>query len=131
MKTYQYQVLRYLPDLVTGEFVNFGLVFFEPETPFLRAQVIANAERLNSFFPDAARQPLLPSLSYFADAVNQQGAQLSNEKTLAGSKSKLAQITETLIQPNDAAWQLTAVAQGLTPDPEASFASLYSRLIKS
>ena len=130
MKTYQYQVLRYLPDLVTGEFINVGLVFLEPETPFLRAQVITNAKRLNSFFPDAASQLLLPSLSYFADAINQQGAQLSNQKAPASSISKLVLITEALMQPNNAAWQLTPVAQGLTPDPEASFASLYSRLIK-
>jgi hypothetical protein len=131
MKAYQYQVLRYLPDLVTGEFINVGLVFLEPETPFLRAQVITTAERLNNFFPDAASQPLLPSLSYFADAINQQGAQLSNEQAPAGSTSKLAPITEALIQPNDAAWQLTPVAKGLTPDPAATFASLYSRLIRS
>ena len=130
MKTYKYQVLRYLPDLITGEFINVGLVFLEPQTPFLRAKVIIIAQRLNSFFPDAASQPLLTSLRYFADAINQQEAHRSNITAL-GSSGQLARITEALIQPNDAAWQLTPVAKGLTPDPGATFTSLYARLIRA
>jgi len=46
MKTYQYQVLRYLHDHVTGEFVNVDLVFYESQTRFLRAQVTPKASVL-------------------------------------------------------------------------------------
>ena len=30
MNAIQYQVLRYLPDSVTGEFVNLGVVAYDP-----------------------------------------------------------------------------------------------------
>ena len=39
MKTYELQVLRYHHDIVTGEFVNVGIVLFNKEMKFLKGAV--------------------------------------------------------------------------------------------
>ncbi|MBT9394802.1 DUF3037 domain-containing protein [Hymenobacter sp. NST-14] len=134
MKTYQYQVLRYLHDHVTGEFVNVGLVFYEPQTRFLRAQVISKAQRLTDFFPGLVGRHILAVLKHFAAAVNRKGQALATQEqaTLFAQGNEafdLRQFTLTLVRQNDAAWQLTAVEQGLTLNPDRTFADLYQRLI--
>jgi len=128
MKTYQYQVLRYLHDHVTGEFVNVGLIFYEPQTRFLRAQVITKAQRLTSFFPGLPAKPILADLRYFAKSINQQAKDLL-VSPLFSQVDDLSTITVAFIQPNDAGWQLTPVQRGLTRNPEGTCQHLYHRLI--
>lgn len=131
MKTYQYQVLRYLHDYVTGEFVNVGLVFYEPETRFLRAQVIPKTQRLTDFFPGLVGRHILSVLKHFANVVNRRGQALATLAPLFTSLDEfdLNGFTLGLVRPNDAAWQLTTVEQGLTLNPADTFAGLYQRLI--
>lgn len=130
MKTYQYQVLRYLHDHVTGEFVNVGLVFYEPETRFLRAQVITKTQRLTGFFPGLPARPIISTLRHFAVAINRRADAIS-VNPLFESIDDLSTVTSVLIRPNDAAWQLTPVQKGLTmdPEPERVCQELYHRLI--
>lgn len=131
MKTYQYQVLRYLHDHVTGEFVNAGLIFYEPQTRFLRAQVITKAQRLTGFFPGLSAKPILADLRYFAKSINQQAQDIALIPLLGSITfaDDLAAITAALIQPNDAGWQLTPVQRGLSHNPEGTCQDLYHRLI--
>ena len=51
MNAIQYQVLRYLPDRVTGEFVNLGVVAYDPAGRSLSAEFINCADRIIAFFP--------------------------------------------------------------------------------
>ena len=131
MKTYEYQVLRYLHDHVTGEFVNVGLVFYEPQTRFLRAQVIPKTQRLTDFFPGLVGRHILPVLKHFAAIVNRKGQALAALGPLFTQVDEfdLSQFTLSLVRINDAAWQLTTIEQGLTLNPAATFAGLYQRLI--
>ena len=40
MITIQYQILRYLPDRVSGEFVNLGIVAFDSSKKILKSKFI-------------------------------------------------------------------------------------------
>ena len=51
MNTFQYQILRYLPDRVSEEFVNLGVVVYDPATKMLRSAFIVNTERACCLFP--------------------------------------------------------------------------------
>lgn len=51
MKTYQYQILQYRPDPVSGEFVNVGLVLFQPEERYLKGRVVGVISLLSDFSP--------------------------------------------------------------------------------
>ncbi len=51
MKTnYSNITLRYLHDVVTGEFANIGVVLYSPEQRFLEARFTTSYERLNAIF---------------------------------------------------------------------------------
>ena len=40
MKPFEYQIVRYLHDRVTGEFVNVGIILFAPEERLLFSKTI-------------------------------------------------------------------------------------------
>ena len=48
--TYSTITLRYMHDVVTGEFVNIGVVLYVPEQRFLDARFTTSYERLNAAF---------------------------------------------------------------------------------
>ena len=50
MKNYQYQILRYYPDVVAEEFINVGIVFFIPEERKLISKIIDNSSRLSALY---------------------------------------------------------------------------------
>lgn len=47
---YEFQILRYKHNILTGEFVNVGLVMFEPESSFLDFKATEDLERIAHFF---------------------------------------------------------------------------------
>jgi hypothetical protein len=50
MKTYQYQIIRYLHDRVTGDFINVGVIVYAPDYQYLNCKIIAKYGRITSFF---------------------------------------------------------------------------------
>ena len=48
--TYSNITLRYVHDVVTGEFANIGVVLYSPEQRFLEARFAVSYERLNAIF---------------------------------------------------------------------------------
>ena len=48
--TYSTITLRYLHDVVTGEFANIGVVLYAPEQRYLEARFTTSYERLNAIF---------------------------------------------------------------------------------
>lgn len=128
MKTYQYQVLRYVHDYLTGEFVNVGIAFFEPQTHFLRAAMLPRVQRVSDFFVDVDGRRIHSVLRHIENAINLQGGALREELNLMPIQS-IDQITQKLIAHNDAAWQWDIVHKGLTQFPDISFNNLYKRLV--
>ena len=128
MKTYQYQLLRYMHDYLSGEFVNVGIVFFEPQTRFLRAAMLPRIQRVSDFFTDVDGRRLQSVLRHIENTVNQQGGALREQLDLV-PLSSIEQVTQKLIAPNDAAWQWDKVVKGLSMFPDTTFNSLYERLV--
>ena len=49
---YSYVVLRYIHDVLTGEFVNVGLVMVVPGRPLILSKSRKTFGRIKSVFPD-------------------------------------------------------------------------------
>jgi len=128
MKTYQYQVLHYVHDHLTGEFVNVGIVLFEPETRFLRAAMLTRTQRVAQFFAGVDGRRLLSVLRHLEAAINARGQALQEQLDLAPVTS-VEQVTQAFVEANDAAWQWSAVKRGLTLFPESTFQGLFERLV--
>jgi len=51
MNPIQYQILRYLPDRVSGEFVNLGVATYDQASRTLRSEFVVKTERISCLFP--------------------------------------------------------------------------------
>lgn len=63
MNPIQYQILRYLPDMVSGEFVNLGVVTYDQASRTLRSEFAVRTERISCLFPGV-------DCTYLENAVN-------------------------------------------------------------
>src|SRR2546430_4979201 len=77
MKTiYSTITLRYVHDVVTGEFVNIGVVLYAPEQRFLDARFTTSYERLNAAFLKIDHLHFRALMRYMANRFEELGAEV-------------------------------------------------------
>ncbi|MBK8521464.1 MAG: DUF3037 domain-containing protein [Chitinophagaceae bacterium] len=67
---YQFQIVRYIHDRITGEFVNVGIIVYMPESRFLKSRFINKFSRISQFFIDVNGHSLLGALKQFDKEIN-------------------------------------------------------------
>lgn len=127
MKPYQYQVVRYTHDRVTGEFVNVGVVLYVPEDRFLKTLVTNRYARVSNFFPPASGLALVQSLRQFRREVERVARQ---HDELFAMPPSLETITNGILPPDESALSLTPMAWGIDVDPKLALDDLYHRLVE-
>ena len=120
---YQYALLRVVPHVERGEFVNAGVVVFCRRRDFLAARVGLDRERLAALAPDADPEPIerhLATLRRIA-AGEPEGGRIA---TLPASErfSWLVAPSSTVVQPSP-------VHTGLCEDPQRLLDRLYDELV--
>ncbi len=125
MKKYTYQILRYIPDQVTGEFVNVGLVLFCDETNYLNAQMLEKSTRIKAVFPSVNSKSFTARLKTFAKVIQNIGADQDKVEEI----TNIEQITNGVIAPDDSALQFGKVEMGIDINIQNAFEHLYKRLV--
>lgn len=127
MKPYYYQVLRYLHDQFTGEFVNLGVIVYSPEHEYLKAKVTNRFTRITSLFPEAKGKFIVDSAKYLETRINQKIApQLSQ---LFHPSANLETITSNILKRDDSALQLSPVLKAIDIDLDAATSYLFETLV--
>jgi hypothetical protein len=129
MIKYQYQIIRYIHDRITGEFVNVGLLMFEPTSNFLECKVITKYSRISHFFGEINGSFLLATLKQFQNQV----AEISKsfEEFCSNRDFKdISSVTNHLLPKDDSALIATDVKFGIDLRVEAAFDDLYHRIIE-
>jgi hypothetical protein len=126
MKKYQYQIIRYLHDRVTGEFINVGVIVYSPEHRYLNCKVIARYGRITSFFPGAGGKAILKSLRHLEKEIIK-AKQLFSE--LLPTPDDLAELTRKILSDDDSSLILTGVKKGIDLDFNKSLTDLYRLLV--
>jgi hypothetical protein len=128
MKTFQYQILRYLPDRVSGEFVNLGLVVYLPEEKVLKAKFYTKSNRLHAFFPSVNSRFIIRNIktidAYIKKINTDYSKPLFTEATV-----DLNEITNKILPRDDSALYFTATAKVLDINLDSLLTNLYDRLI--
>ena len=119
---YVYAVLRAVPRVDRGEFVNVGVVLYCQALDFLKAAVVVDPVRLRAIAPDVD----LEAVQSAADAVvigcrTPVGAARENEG-LAVRFGMLTAPRSTVVQPSP-------VHAGMALDPGAALGQLLTRLV--
>ena len=132
MKTYEYQVLRYLPDRVSGEFVNVGLVLFQPQTRFLKAGFIRSVSRVTGFFPGLDGRNLQRRLRHLKAMLEDFSGRLNLERQVnLEQPTSLDALTTRFLVKDDTILQFSSVNRGLDDNLELTFSELYDRLVEN
>lgn len=127
MKKYQYQILRYVHDQFTGEFVNLGVVVYSPEESFLKTYISQKYGRVTSLFPNANGIFILKVLRHFESSINRVAKEL--EQIFLPSEN-LASITKLILSPDDSALMLSEVKYAIDLDLESALNDLYNDLVE-
>lgn len=129
MKALQYQVLRYLPDRVSGEFVNLGVVLYNPQDKMLRGKFIGKIGKISEFFPEVNSRYLVKSVKSIQQSVAEISRQLESEFEFE-KYSSLDSITKQVLPKDDSALIFSEVKKTLDINTEVAVKDLFSRLVK-
>lgn len=121
--SYDYAIVRIVPDLERGEFINVGIILFSRQQHKLLAKVWLDERRLRSLAPGGKVTDVEAHLSSI-ERIAAGGPD-------AGSLGHLdpSQRFHWLVAPRSTVIQVSPVHSGLCTDPEAEVERLFQRLV--
>lgn len=125
---YSYTLLRYVHDVLTGEFVNVGVVLFAPSLGLVRFKTRLTIGRLKGVFPDIDRGSFVTSMY----AVRRGLQWIAKSEISAGflrSDGDAADIARRALPADDSSLQWSTCGTGLTRSPDDTLARLFERFV--
>lgn len=120
--------LRYVHDVLTGDFVTIGLVLYCPDRRFVGARTTSTFERVKGAFP-TADQVHLRRIGIAVQEVCEEWYRRENEELPLARSRDLASLLPALIPIEDAALQFSPIMSGVTADPERTLNELFERYV--
>jgi hypothetical protein len=130
MKTnYSTIILRYVHDVVTGEFANIGVVLYAPGQRFLEARFATSYERLNAIFLKIDHLHFRALMRYMANRFEQLGGEIRDGLNVAPVNA-LSEMVKQVLPPDDSSLQWSQQGGGITDDPARALGDLYKRFVE-
>lgn len=121
-RAFQYAVIRAVPRVERGEFVNVGVILYCQHHDFLRASVAVDADRLRVLAPDVDVESVRLSAEAVVEGCSATVGTARENTGLATRFGILTAPRSTVVQPSP-------VHAGVTADPEQTLAHLMTRLV--
>jgi len=128
MNTFQYQLLRFLPDRVTGEFVNLGVVVYDPISKKIGVKFIEKTTRLSQVFPNTNSRFILKTVKFVESQLRRLSRQLTDELEFEYFEN-LEEITRRVMPKDDSALFFTETTLSLDINIDALLNYLFNRLV--
>jgi len=125
---YSYVVLRYIHDVLTGEFVNVGLVMAVPGRPLILTKARKTFGRIKSVFPDLDSDSYKRAIEAIERGMRVVERGLESEGLFKGDKTA-GDYARIALPLDDSSLQWSPIGAGLTADPQKTFDQLYQRLV--
>jgi hypothetical protein len=121
---FQYAIIRVVPRVERGEYLNAGVVLLSRPRRYLAAKVALDEARLRALAPDADPATILPHL----EAIER----IAAGDPSAGPMARLGQAERFhwLVAPSSTVIQPSEVHTGLCDDPAAELEHLFERLVR-
>ncbi|HET9872948.1 MAG TPA: DUF3037 domain-containing protein [Propionibacteriaceae bacterium] len=123
-QAFQYAVLRAVPRIERGEFVNIGVILYCQALDFLAASVTVDAARLQALAPDVDLDAVRSSAEAVVLACREEVGTARQNTGLATRFGILTAPRSTVVQPSP-------VHAGVTADPERTLQTLVARLVSA
>lgn len=128
MKPYEYQILRYIPDHVAGEFLNVGLVLFSPSKEEVYYEFINSRKRLTSTFHGIDASHIMKKIKILRGELEELEEKQEPELQLINIPS-VDHYTKSVLKEDDSALQFSEVKKGMDISSESAFRDLKNRLL--
>lgn len=125
---YSFSVLRYVPDPVTQEFLNIGVVLFSPAAGFLRAFCTPDCRRIHRTFQHVDADAFLRLTRHIEERVGALGAELECPGIFEPNGSIETAVARVL-PPDDSAFQFQRCGVGMSADLDQTLRQLYHRYV--
>ncbi len=122
MYPYTYAVLRAVPRVDRGEFVNVGVILYCQPLDFLRAAVALDEVRLRALSREVDVDAVETAVRTVQDACRAPVGSARANDGLAVRFGRLTAPRSTVVQPSP-------VHAGMTSDPPATLSALLARLV--
>ena len=123
--TFEYAVLRVVPRVERGEFLNAGVIVYCRQRDYLGVRLHLDPERLRALDPTADAEAIAGALQAVADVCAADGASGAAGREAMGSRFRW------LTAPRSTVVQTGPVHTGLTADPDAEADRLLRLLVLS
>jgi hypothetical protein len=120
---FAYCILRVVPDVERGEFINAGVVLFARQAGFLAAQIADDRRRLEALAPGCDFEPVVRHL----EALERVAAGDPEGGPIA--RLEPSERFNWIAAPSSTVVQASPVHTGVTADPAAKLADLFARLV--
>ena len=130
MKTaYTFVTLRYVHDVVTGEFANVGVVLYAPAERYLEARFTSSYERLNALFVKIDHANYRNLIRYLGNRFVELAAEVRGGLNLAPVQG-IDELVRRVLPPDDSSLQWSAMSGGFSADVGETVGQLYARMIE-
>ena len=129
---FEYSVLRYIHDVVTGEFLNIGLVIYSKPRRYLRAELLNKYRRITNTFPGADGEFFRQYINHLQLRFLTMTKKICDVQTtlLDELPDQLEQILAKILPLDDSSIRFSEVRSGFAANLNEIFSDLYNRLIE-
>lgn len=130
-RPYSYSVLRYVHDVVTGEFVNVGLVLFAPGhnecAPVVRFEFKDRVQRLRSLFPDIDRSSFADAIRAISRSARVVSRQVEGDGLFSEGDARAVAVR--MLPHDGSSLQWSEIGTGLAKDVDKEFHRIAYRML--
>jgi Protein of unknown function (DUF3037) len=119
---FQYSVLRAVPRVDRGEFINIGVIIYCQQLEFLRAAVVIDEVRLRGLDADVDLDAVRTAAEAVVEACHHPVGSPRENTGLATQFGMLTAPRSTVVQPSP-------IHAGVTHNPEKTLVHLLGRLV--
>lgn len=127
---YTFSVLRYIHDVVSGEFVNVGVALYAPEARFFGVACSSTYGRLSSFFGGIEGEHFKRMMRHISSGIEDLAERLQTELPLEKGPSDVRGWVDQIWPPDDSSLQFSLARGGMTENPQTTLEELYERFVE-
>jgi hypothetical protein len=130
--SFQYCLLHYCHDPVTGEFLNIGLVMYNRANKYFNARLLTKYKRISSTFPGLDGEYYRKYVTYLQTLLDNLSIKIGSPQINFKQEwpERLDELLDSILPKDDSSIYFDLPKEGLAKDLNILFEDLYSRLVE-
>jgi hypothetical protein len=126
---YSFVVLRYIHDVLTGEFINIGVAIYSPEAKYIGGLFNPRYGRVSNTFGKINGEYYRGLMKFIENRFKDLGNKLENQLPIFDKPKNIVQIINSVLPLDDSSLQWSEAGCGSTDNPTRALENLYQRMV--